>query len=171
MLLVAVDNNAAPVKGGIYVGNEIIRIDLCSSLPSIFLRPHAQHGLVVKRNIHESKMSFDIAANVVGIVRLRIDNVISWIGTGNLPERGNLFPSPAYDFGYEILLQSKDSFENKYHKIAQYKEWPPVTIALQGLWASSFLSTQDNERNLFFDWNQKAGFFFCLNLLTYIKLR
>ena len=122
MLLVAVDNNAAPVERGIYVGNEIITIDLRSSLPSIFLRPHAQHGLVVRRNIHESTMSFDIAANVVGIVRLRIDNVISWIGTGNLLERTNLFPSPAYDFGYEILLQRKDLFENKYHKIAQYIE-------------------------------------------------
>lgn len=36
MLLVAVDNNAAPVERGIYVGNEIITIDLRSSLPSIF---------------------------------------------------------------------------------------------------------------------------------------
>lgn len=122
MLLVAVDNNAAPVERGIYVGNEIITIDLRSSLPSIFLRPHAQHGLVVRRNIHEPTASFDIASNVVAIVRLRIDNVISWIGAGNLLESANLFPSPAYDYGYEILLQRKDLFENKYHKIAQYIE-------------------------------------------------
>lgn len=39
MLLVAVDNNAAPVERGIYVGNEIITIDLRSSLPSIFYVP------------------------------------------------------------------------------------------------------------------------------------
>lgn len=122
MLLVAVDNNAAPVERGIYVGNEIITIDLRSSLPSIFLRPHAQHGLVVRRNIHEPTGSFDIASNVVGIVRLRIDNVISWIGSGNLLESANLFPSPAYDYGYEILLQRKDLFENEYHRIAQYIE-------------------------------------------------
>ena len=120
--LSAVDNNAAPVERGIYVGNEIITIDLRSSLPSIFLRPHAQHGLVVRRNTHDPADSFDISANVVGIVRLRIDNVISWIGSGNLLESANLFPSPAYDYGYEILLQRKDLFENDYHRIAQYIE-------------------------------------------------
>lgn len=122
MLLVAVDNNAAPIERGIYFGNETITIDLRSSLPSVFLRPHAQHGLVVRRNIHDPDASFDMAQNVVAIVRLRIDNVISWIGGGNLLETTNLFPSPAYDYGYEILLQRKDLFENQYHKIAQYIE-------------------------------------------------
>lgn len=122
MLLVAVDNNAAPVERGIYVGNETITIDLRSSLPSIFLRPHAQHGLVVRRNIHETGESFDIASNVVSIVRLRIDNVLSWMGSGNLLESANLFPSPAYDYGYEILLQRKDLFESEFHRIAQYIE-------------------------------------------------
>ena len=122
MLLVAVDNNAAPIERGIYFGNETITIDLRSSLPSTFLRPHAQHGLVVRRNIHHPSTSFDLASNVVAIARLRIDNVISWIGEGNLLEAANLFPSPAYDYGYEILLQLKDLFENQYHKIAQYIE-------------------------------------------------
>ncbi len=122
MLLVAVDNNTAPFERGIYMGNEIITIDLRSSLPSIFLRPHAQHGLVVRRNIHDNKTSFDITSNVVGIVRLRIDNVISWVGDGKLLESSNLFPPPAYDYGYEILLKRKDLFENELHKIAQYIE-------------------------------------------------
>ena len=122
MLLVAVDNNAAPIERGIYWGNETITIDLRSSLPSVFLRPHAQHGLVVRRNIHDTVTSFDMAQNVVAIVRLRIDNVISWIGEGSLLKTANLFPSPAYDYGYEILLQRKDLFENQYHKIFQYIE-------------------------------------------------
>lgn len=122
MLLIAVDNNAAPVERGIYVGNDTITIDLRSSLPSIFLRPHAQHGLVVRRNVHEGGASFDMSSNVVGIVRLRIDHVISWIGSGSLLESANLFPSPAYDYGYEILLKRKDLFENEHHQIAQYIE-------------------------------------------------
>lgn len=122
MLLVAVDNNAAPIERGIYFGNETITIDLRSSLPSIFLRPHAQHGLVVRRNKHDPDTSFDMAQNVVAIARLRIDNVISWVGEGSLLETANLFPSPAYDYGYEILLQRKDLFENLYNQIAQYIE-------------------------------------------------
>lgn len=120
MLMVAVDNNAAPVERGIYVGNDIITIDLRSTLPSVFLRPHAQHGLVARRNIHSPDESFDLASNVVGIIKLRIDNVISWIGNGDLLSSSNLFPAPAYDYGYEILLQRADLFENEFHRIAKY---------------------------------------------------
>lgn len=120
MLLIAVDNNAAPVERGIYVGNDMITIDLRSSLPSTFLRPHAQHGLVIKRNRHDPHASFDIAANVIAIVRLRIDHVALWIGEGDLLSSANLFPSPAYDYGYEVLLQRKDLFQNRFHHVAQY---------------------------------------------------
>lgn len=120
MILVAVDNNAAPVERGIYIGNDIITIDLRSSLPSIFLRPHAQHGLVVRRNLHQPGESFDVASNVIAVVRLRIDNVSGWIGEGSLLTNQNLFPSPAYDYGYELLLQRNDLFATKYQNIAQY---------------------------------------------------
>lgn len=120
MILVAVDNNAAPVERGIYIGNDIITIDLRSSLPSIFLRPHAQHGLVVRKNTHQTGDSFDVASNVIAVVRLRIDNVSAWIGEGSLLSNQNLFPSPAYDYGYELLLQRSDLFASDYQRIAQY---------------------------------------------------
>ncbi len=120
MILVAVDNNLAPVERGIYIGNDIITIDLRSSLPSIFLRPHAQHGLAVRRNLHQPGGSFDVASNVIAIARLRIDNVSAWIGEGSLLSNHNLFPSPAYDYGYELLLRRDDLFSTEYHSIAQY---------------------------------------------------
>lgn len=120
MILVAVDNNAAPVERGIYIGNDIITIDLRSSLPSIFLRPHAQHGLVIRKNIHQPGESFDMASNVIAVVRLRIDHVSGWIGEGSLLSNQNLFPSPAYDYGYELLLQRTDLFATEYQNITQY---------------------------------------------------
>lgn len=120
LILVAVDNNAAPVERGIYIGNDIITIDLRSSLPSIFLRPHAQHGLVVRKNTHRPDESFDIASNVIAVVRLRIDRVAEWIGEGSLLSNHNLFPSAAYDYGYELLLQRSDLFATDSQVIAQY---------------------------------------------------
>lgn len=120
MLLIAVDNNMAPVERGIYIGNDMITIDLRSSMPSIFLRPHAQHGLVIRKNIHASNQSFDIAPNVVAIIRLRIDHVAAWIGDGYLLSTSNLFPSIAYDQGYEILQQRNDLFNCEHQKIVQY---------------------------------------------------
>lgn len=120
MILVAVDNNAAPVERGIYIGNDMITIDLRSSLPSMFLRPHAQHGLAIKRNRHETHASFDISENVIAIIRLRIDKVATWIGSGSLLSNENLFPSPAFDYGYEVLLLREDLFNNGCQKIAEY---------------------------------------------------
>lgn len=120
MLLIAVDNKIDPIERGIYVGHNMITIDLRSSLPSVFLRPHAQHGLVIQRNRHQTQEAFDIDRNIVAIIRLRIDKVASWIGEGRLLTNSNLFPSPAYDYGYEILLERNDLFKNAYHKIAQY---------------------------------------------------
>lgn len=120
LILIAVDNNIAPIEQGIYCGNDVITIDLRSSLPSMFLRPHAQHGLVVRRNAHEANEGFDLSKNVIAIVRLRIDRVSKWIGTGDLLSNENLFPSPAYDQGYEVLLKRKDLFCNDFHSIAKY---------------------------------------------------
>lgn len=48
---------------------------LRSSLPSLFLRLHAQHELVVRRNIQDAHTSFDVALNVIAIIRLGIDRV------------------------------------------------------------------------------------------------
>lgn len=120
LILIAVDNNMAPIERGIYFGNDVITIDLRSSLPSVFLRPHAQHGLVIRRNTHTPGESYDLSKNVIAIIRLRIDRVANWIGSGNLLSNENLFPAPAYDHGYEVLLQRNDLFVNKYHSIARY---------------------------------------------------
>lgn len=120
MILVAVDNNAAPVEKGVYIGNDIITIDLRSSLPSTFLRPHAQHGLVIRKNTHSADESFDLASNVIAIIRLRIDRVATWIGEGHLLSTHNLFPSAAYDSGYELLLYRNDLFNTENQSIAQY---------------------------------------------------
>lgn len=118
MILVAVDNNAAPLDKGVYFGNDVITIDLRSSLPSVFLRPHAQHGLVIKKNLHVCQDTYDLSKNVIAIARMRIDKVSNWIGQGSLLSNENLFPSPAYDYGYEILLQREDIFKNPLHNIS-----------------------------------------------------
>lgn len=120
MLLIAVDDSVVPLERGVYQGNDTTTIDLRSSLPSVFIRPHAQHGLVIKRNTRSPADSFDLSSHVIAIIRMRIDHVAQWIGTGQLLTSSNLFPSPAFDYGYEILLKRTDLFETVYHHIAQY---------------------------------------------------
>ena len=95
-------------------------VDLRQALPSVFLRPHAQHGLIVRKKVAPpcTLESYDMAPNVVGIIKIRIDR--EWIGTWELLTQDNLFPSPAFDYGYDLLLKRNDLFEEEEFQIAKF---------------------------------------------------
>ena len=75
MIFVALGNSEILVKRDIYIGNDVITIDLRSSLLSLFLRPHTQSGLVICRNVQDAGTSFDLVSYVIAIIRLGIDRV------------------------------------------------------------------------------------------------
>lgn len=120
LLLIAADTNLVPLAKGIYTGKDVITIDLRASLPSTFLRPHAQHGLVLTKNRHDTNDTYDLSSNVVGIVKMRVDHVAKWLGYGELLSAESLFPSPAFDFGYERLLSRQDIYSGTHFAIANY---------------------------------------------------
>lgn len=107
---------------GISVSKTHVLVDLRQALPSVFLRPHAQHGLVVKKRIGNPTniQQYDLATEVVGIVRIRLDKASNWLGNGTLLTQENLFPSPAYDIGYSILLNRTDIFTKQSYSITHY---------------------------------------------------
>ena len=80
----------------------------------------AQHGLVLTKNRHETDDTYDLSSNVVGIVKMRVDHVAKWLGEGELLSAESLFPSPAFDFGYERLLSRGDIFSSPHFSIANY---------------------------------------------------
>lgn len=115
MILIAVDDNSnwqKPPK------KEVCSINLRNVIPSTYLRPHAQHGIILKRNTPADHC--DISTNVVGILKIRIDNAIQWLGNGTLVRFENLFPSQFHDHGYKLLLDRTDLFEGYYSSIVQY---------------------------------------------------
>lgn len=124
VLLVAVPTCQMQQTGtGIFRNNDMIYVDLRRSLPSTFLRPHAQHGCVLQRNVEEndySRDNFNLASQVVGILRVRIDLANQWLGNGELLTQENLFPNIAYDTGYNMLLQRGDLFKDSMHKVTLY---------------------------------------------------
>ena len=109
---------------GIQSSSDYLEVDLRQALPSTFLRPHAQHGLVLRRKVHQPSAggtdAYDMAHAVIGIIRIRIDKVHKWMGNGALLTQNNLFPPPAYDYGYDLLLSRSDLFEGSGFRIAQY---------------------------------------------------
>jgi len=90
---------------GVYLGKSTHTIDLRKSCPSVFLRPHAQHALLIrKRNLARIE-DVDMSENIVGILRIRTENAKEWIGKTGLISPKNLFPPVNYDFGYGFLIE------------------------------------------------------------------
>lgn len=96
---------------GVSETEQFVEVDLRKALPSFYMRPHAQHALVVrKREKGEQSLLasyYDMASQVIGILRIRTDYADRWLGQGQLVTQQNLFPSPALDQGYQNLLKNK----------------------------------------------------------------
>lgn len=109
LILLAVDKETVkPVIKSIRYGERTVLINLRNALPSLFLRPHSQHGYVVKKRTQSG--DFDLSTEVVGILRMRIDYVSEWLGNGLLTTVNSIFPEPAADYAYRVLLKHKDFF-------------------------------------------------------------
>ncbi len=124
ILLIAVPFSNSRTFTGIQSSADYIEVDLRQALPSTFLRPHAQHGLVLRRKVHQPAScgtdAYDMAPAVIGIIKIRIDKVHEWMGNGKLLTQNNLFPPPAYDYGYDLLISRDDLFKDSEYSIARY---------------------------------------------------
>jgi hypothetical protein len=89
---------------GLYTGREASVLDLRIAAPSMYLRPHAQHGVVMRKRSYNDYASSDMEPLVVGIIRIELGLALSWMGGGDLLSVHNLFPPPIYDHGYNVLL-------------------------------------------------------------------
>ena len=121
ILLIGTPYGESLKKDGVYESENYIEVDLRDALPSIFLRPHAQHGIVLRKKIHEDRSyDYNMATDVLGILRARIDRVSDWLGNGTLLSQNNLFPSPAFDTGYGLLLSKSELLDREEFSIAKY---------------------------------------------------
>lgn len=127
--------HAVTQHAGVYSSPEMTVVDLRRALPSVFLRPGAQHGWTVKMKSTKKNMNrgdYSFAKNIVAILRIPLNLADELIG-GALLSQENLFPPEDYDQGYRILLQrqefaakKKDNLTNsdrafQYMPISKYK--------------------------------------------------
>ena len=93
-------------RAGVFVGDSGTElVDLRVAVPSQFLRPHAQHGLVVRRAKHNDYTHMDCSDFVVGVLRVDLADAFDWLGSGSLVTIHSLFPPAAYDSGYREILE------------------------------------------------------------------
>lgn len=122
ILLVGIPGGRKTHDDGVERAEDSVMIDLRKALPSIFLRPHAQHGIVIRNRGADANASsfYDLANNVIGILKIRIDRAEQWLGNGELLTQNNFFPSPMNDYGYDLLLSREDIFSSCDFKIIKY---------------------------------------------------
>lgn len=99
-LLLYVADTRGDCFRGVYAGTETSTIDLRKALPSVILRPCAQHGWVVKKLSSDNDLSMKVAC----VLRIEVALVNQMLGDGDLVKQKNFFPSVDEDSGYRILL-------------------------------------------------------------------
>lgn len=124
ILLIAMPHEDNHSQYGITETECFVEVDLRKALPSIYLRPHAQHALAVRKRDKQNKEQvadyYDMSSQVVGILRIRIDHAGQWLGHGMLMTKDNIFPSPSIDQGYNTLLLRTDIFKNPFEILKYY---------------------------------------------------
>lgn len=71
-------------RPGLWRSDSAEIIDLRRAAPSIFLRPHAQHGILIRRIAYPDVPSVDLSDLVVGRIRVKSEMARSWLGQGEL---------------------------------------------------------------------------------------
>ncbi|MEW4341570.1 FRG domain-containing protein [Vibrio diabolicus] len=107
VVLVGVDiQRRDKFKPGYFHGPNTEMVDLRMAAPSVFLRPHAQHGLLFRCKGVNNERPNDYSKQIRGIVRVKLSDALDWLGDGKMVGTHSLFPPPFYDSGYRILIES-----------------------------------------------------------------
>jgi hypothetical protein len=80
-------------------------IDLRIAAPSHFVRPHAQHGVLVRRLSNSKLPVGDCRPLHVGTIRVDLAAALDWLGSAATLTSHALFPPAYYDYGYRELLE------------------------------------------------------------------
>lgn len=110
------------ISNGLYKGDTTNLVDLRMAAPSIFLRPHSQHALLMQQRGATSLTTADLSNKIAAIIKIQVKNIKKWLGNGQLTSIENIYPPPIYDNGYSLLL---DGMERK--KIRE-KEYGGISI-------------------------------------------
>jgi FRG domain-containing protein len=105
--ILLLESAAAPdekLGAGCFKDSDSATIDLRIAASSHFVRPHAQHGLVVKALDNEGRAPIDFSPLLAGIIRVELADALDWLGSGDLLNVHALFPPPPYDVGYQQIL-------------------------------------------------------------------
>lgn len=91
---------------GYLVGAETRLVDLRYAVPSVYLRPHAQHGLLLAPSQLGAGSTGSLISQTLAYLRVRLVDALDWLGEGAMTSPHVLFPPASRDEGFRRLLDS-----------------------------------------------------------------
>lgn len=114
LILSDATNECSP---GVFLGDNTRVTDLRKACQSIYLRPHAQHALMIRMN---KEVAYDYSELIVGIAKIPVKNGFDWIGKNGLLSIQSLFPPTYYDYGFRDLLHEYKAINESKDFIQQF---------------------------------------------------
>jgi hypothetical protein len=90
---------------GMYVSDKARLVDLRYATPSVYLRPHAQHGCLLNAVTGTGATSYSLQHLELATVRVELGLALEWLGSGTLLSSYSMFPPATRDEGYRRLLE------------------------------------------------------------------
>lgn len=72
--------------------------------PSIFVRPHVQHGILLQKIGRDGLPARDMSSMIKGAVRIDLEDALSWLGDSPSLSPSVMFPNPSFDSGFKNLI-------------------------------------------------------------------
>ena len=103
IVLIGVEERLNLKKPGLYKSQRDELLNLRQALPSQFIRPHAQHGWLVRRRKGKGYVK-DLKDMSHGIIKMPLEIALDWLGTSKAFSVDSIFPPPAFDTGWRDLM-------------------------------------------------------------------
>lgn len=96
---------------GFYGNDQFELLDLRYALPSYYIRPHVQHGMLLRSVEGKGTPKYDMSDLLRSVIRIDLQDALDWLGAGAALSVNNVFPPPAVDTGYDELLRTEKSIK------------------------------------------------------------
>lgn len=93
------------IVAGHWRGKHSERVDLRYAVSSHFVRPHVQHGVLVRALNKTGAIMEDMTSLIRGVVRISLSDALRWMGNAESFEVSNVFPNPSFDTGLRDLIE------------------------------------------------------------------
>lgn len=93
-----------------YSGKQSELVDLRYAVPSTYIRPHAQHGLMIRKvpGVSEDR---SLESLLKGVIRMDLADALDWLGHSIPLSPFGMVPPPMFDSGYGELLRLENEMK------------------------------------------------------------